>query len=46
MYDDCDNIFERVSDVVKDILEEVYYDSDNIFEKISNDTKDQEIFQQ
>ena len=33
VYDDGDDIFEKVSDDVKDILEEVYDDGDDIFLK-------------
>ena len=36
---DSDDIFEKVSDDAKDLLEEVYDDGDYIFEKDSDDAK-------
>ena len=39
-FDDADDIFEKVFDDNRDLLEEVYYDGDDKFEKVSDDAKD------
>ena len=40
IFDDSDDIFEKVSDDVIEILEKVSDDGDDIYEKVSDDAKD------
>ena len=46
VYDDGDDIYDKLSDDAKDILEKVYDDGDDIFEEDSDENKDilEEVF--